>query len=155
MASTTKIMTCIVTLEQADLEDVVTVSEEAASQPKVHLGMRTGERFRLKDLLYSLMLESHNDSAVAIAEHVGGTVEEFADLMNKKAQTLGCENTYFITPNGLDATDENGSHSTTAADLARIMSYCITESPKKEEFLAITGTPSYSFSNADGNRNFG
>ena len=155
MASTTKIMTCIVTLEQADLEDVVTVSEEAASQPKVHLGMRTGERFRLKDLLYSLMLESHNDSAVAIAEHVGGTVEEFADLMNKKAQTLGCENTYFITPNGLDATDENGSHSTTAADLARIMSYCITESPKKEEFLAITGTPSYSFTNVEGNRNFG
>ncbi len=155
MASTTKIMTCILTLENADLEDVVTVSEEAASQPKVHLGMRADEKFYLKDLLYSLMLESHNDSAVAIAEHVGGSVEGFADLMNEKARTLGCDNTYFITPNGLDATDENGSHSTTAADLARIMSYCITESPKKEQFLEITGTPNYSFTNVEGNRNFG
>lgn len=155
MASTTKIMTCILALERANLEDVVTVSEEAASQPKVHLGMRTGERFLLKDLLYSLMLESHNDSAVAIAEHVGETVEGFADFMNEKARTIGCKNTYFITPNGLDATDDKGSHSTTAADLARIMSYCITESPKKEEFLAITGTPSYSFTNVEGNRNFG
>ena len=153
-ASTTKILTCIIALEKGNLEDIVTVSSDAAAQPKVHLGMQDGEQFVLRDLLYSLMLESHNDSAVAIAEQLAGSVEMFADLMNKKAKELGCVNTYFITPNGLDAVDENGSHSTTAVDLARIMSYCITESPMKEAFLMITGTASYSFSNVAGTRNF-
>ena len=153
-ASTTKILTCIIALEKGNLEDIVTVSSDAAAQPKVHLGMQDGEQFVLRDLLYSLMLESHNDSAVAIAEQLAGSVEMFADLMNKKAKELGCANTYFITPNGLDAVDENGSHSTTAVDLARIMSYCITESPMKEAFLMITGTASYSFSNVAGTRNF-
>lgn len=154
-ASTTKILTCIIALEEGNLEDTVTVSENAVAQPRVHLGMRTGEQFVLKNLLYSLMLESHNDSAVAIAEHLSGTVEEFANKMNQKAKEIGCEHTYFITPNGLDAVDENGSHSTTATDLARIMSYCITESEKKDEFITITGTPSYSFSNVEGTRSFG
>lgn len=154
MASTTKIMTCILALEKGNLDASVTTSELAASQPKVHLGMLTGEQFRLKDLLHSLMLESHNDSAVAIAEHIGGSVEEFAKLMNAKAKDLGCNNTYFITPNGLDATDEKGIHATTASDLARIMSYCIMDSPKKADFLGITSMPNYSFSNVSGNRNF-
>lgn len=149
MASTTKIMTCIVALENADKEEVVTASAYAASQPKVHLGMYEGEKFYLKDLLHSLMLESHNDSAAAIAEHVGGSKEGFAKMMNEKASELGCSDTYFITPNGLDASDENGTHSTTAADLARIMKYCITESPKKEEFLDITRQKSYSFSDVE------
>ncbi len=154
MASTTKIMTCILALENGNLEDVVKVSELAASQPKVHLGMKEGEEFKLGDLLYSLMLESHNDSAVAIAEHVGGSIEEFAKLMNAKANELGCTNTYFITPNGLDETDETGMHATTASELARIMSYCIMESPKKEEFLSITAMPSYSFANVAESRQF-
>lgn len=154
MASTTKIMTCIVALEKGDLGDDVKVSELAASQPKVHLGMRAGEVFKLKDLLYSLMLESHNDSAVAIAEHIGGSVEKFAKLMNDKAKNLGCKNTYFITPNGLDETDETGMHATTASELARIMSYCIMESPKKEEFLSITAMPSHSFKNVEESRTF-
>ena len=151
MASTTKIMTCILALEYGNLEDYVEVSSHAASMPKVKLGMRQGECYQLKDLLYSLMLESHNDSAVAIAEHIGGSVSQFADMMNQKARDLGCEDTFFITPNGLDAVEQNGqgekrAHSTTAADLARIMSYCIMESPRKEEFLAITRTASYQFS---------
>ena len=154
MASTTKIMTCILALEKGNLEDVVKVSELAASQPKVHLGMRTGEEFKLKDLLYSLMLESHNDSAVAIAEHVGGSIEGFAKLMNAKAKELGCANTYFITPNGLDETDETGMHATTASELSMIMSYCIMESPKKEEFLSITAMPSHSFKNIEESRTF-
>lgn len=159
MASTTKIMTCIVALENGNPEDVVTVSAYAAGQPKVHLGMYNGEQFKLEDLLYSLMLESHNDSAVAIAEHVGGSVEGFAELMNRKAQDIGCFDTVFITPNGLDAqmTDENGKtkvHSTTARDLARIMKYCIGESEKREEFLKITRTQSYSFTDAEGKRNY-
>lgn len=154
MASTTKIMTCIITLEIGNLEEVATASSNAATQPKVHLGMQAQEQFVLRDLLYSLMLESHNDSAVAIAEHVAGSTEEFAKLMNQKAKELGCNDTYFITPNGLDAVDENGSHSTTATDLARIMSYCITQSPMKEAFLMITGTASYTFSNVAGTRTF-
>lgn len=153
-ASTTKILTCIIALENGNLEDVVSVSKNAVEQPRVHLGMQEGEQFVLRDLLYSLMLESHNDSAVAIAEHLAGSVEAFADLMNQKAKELECENTYFITPNGLDAVDETGSHSTTATDLARIMSYCITESPMKEAFLMLTGTASYSFSNVAGSRSF-
>ena len=121
MASTTKIMTLLVTLENADLDGTVTVSSYAASMPDVQLNIREGEQYRLKDLCYSLMLESHNDSAVAIAEHVAGSVETFADMMNQKARDLGCYHTYFITPNGLDAQDERGVHSTTAEDLARIM----------------------------------
>ena len=163
MASTTKIMTLIVTLENANLNDVVTVSSLAARQPDVQLNIREGEQYYLKDLLYSLMLESHNDSAVAIAEGIAGSVEAFAQKMNQKAKEIGCKNTTFITPNGLDATatltGKDGSekqimHSTTAEDLAGIMSYCITESPCKEEFLAITQTPSYSFSDCSKNRTF-
>lgn len=153
-ASTTKIMTLIVTLEHADLNDVVTFSDYAASQPDVQLNGASGEQFLLKDLCFSLMLESHNDSAVAIAEHVAGSVEAFAGLMNEKAAELGCMDTYFITPNGLDKEDEKGFHGTTAADLARIMGYCINESPMKETFLEITQTSSYSFSNIEGTRSY-
>ena len=154
MASTTKIMTCILALEEGNLTDVVNVSENAARQPKVHLGMQMDEKFYLRDLLYSLMLESHNDSAVAIAEHIGGSVQAFADKMNAKAKEIGCRDTYFITPNGLDASDDNGEHSTTAEDLARIMSYCILKSPKKESFLSITQKGSYHFMDVDCHRSF-
>lgn len=177
MASTTKIMTCIQILEHVDPEETLTVSAYAASMPKVKLYIKKGEQYRVGDLLYSLMLESHNDAAVALAEHVGRqylpdelkekpvseyTVEEskqavaaFAALMNQKAAELGCENTWFITPNGLDATEtftlQDGStvqkeHCTTAAELARIMTYCIRESPQRDKFLEITQAQSYSFS---------
>lgn len=154
MASTTKIMTCILALEEGNLTDVVNVSEYAARQPKVHLGMQMDEKFYLRDLLYSLMLESHNDSAVAIAEHIGGSVQAFADKMNEKAKEIGCGNTYFITPNGLDASDEKGEHSTTAEDLAKIMSYCILKSPQKETFLSITRKETYHFMDVDCRRSF-
>lgn len=154
MASTTKIMTCILALESGRVEEEVTASANAASQPKVRLGVVEGERFRLEDLLYSLMLESHNDAAVVIAEAIGGSVPGFAVMMNEKAKEIGCEHTHFITPNGLDAQDDGGVHSTTAQDLARIMRYCIMESPAREEFLEITGTISYVFSNGEGSRSF-
>ena len=154
MASTTKIMTCILALENGDLSDEVAVSAEAASKPAVRLGMREGQRFYLKDLLYSLMLESHNDSAVAVAEHIGGSVEGFASMMNKKAMELGCGDTYFITPNGLDAEDKTGVHHTTAEDLARIMKYCIMDSEKRDAFLEITRTESYTFSDCEGNGSY-
>lgn len=149
-ASTTKIMTCILAIESGRLDETVKVSEYAASMPQVHLGMTTKDTFVLKDLLYSLMLESHNDSAVTIAEHVGGSVEGFAKMMNDKAKELGCENTHFITPNGLDAQDEKSAHGTTAKDLATIMSYCI----QNETFLEITQTKQYQFSNQEGTRSF-
>lgn len=154
MASTTKIMTCILALESQKGDQIVAASANAAAQPKVRLGVKEQEQFYLRDLLYALMLESYNDSAVMIAEGISGTVEEFAGLMNQKAKDLGCESTYFVTPNGLDGSDENGTHSTTARDLALIMRYCISQSPCKEEFLEITRTKSYQFTDVEGSRNF-
>lgn len=159
MASTTKIMTCILALENGDGNEICTVSAQAAAQPKVRLGAPKGVRFHMKDLLYSLMLESHNDSAVMIAEGIGGSVEGFADMMNQKARDLGCMDTCFLTPNGLDAavTDSDGTvriHGTTARDLAAIMRYCVMQSPKNKEFLEVTRTSNYSFSDLDGKRSY-
>lgn len=180
-ASTTKILTCILALENGNLTDVVMVSSYAASMPDVQLHIREGEQYYLEDLLYSLMLESHNDVAVAIAEHISGSQEEFSKLMNQKAREIGCKNTTFLTPNGLDATqkikaqdqitqdhttknteqkveksakEKEISHGTTAADLALIMRYCINLSPKKDEFIRITQTPVHTFQNIDKTRNF-
>jgi D-alanyl-D-alanine carboxypeptidase (penicillin-binding protein 5/6) len=181
MASTTKIMTCILVLENGHLEDMAEVSSYAAGMPQVKMGVRTKESYRVEDLLYALMLESQNDAAVVLAEYIGKAylpedlrnidtgdytqaqskeaVAAFTALMNQKALEIGCENTWFITPNGLDGeeivTTNTGevvakTHSTTAADLARIMTYCIKESPQKEAFLTITRTPSYYFTGGNG-----
>jgi D-alanyl-D-alanine carboxypeptidase (penicillin-binding protein 5/6) len=146
MASTTKIMTCIVALENSKPEDIVEVSAYAAKMPDVQLNIKAGEQYYMKDLLYSLMLESHNDTAVAIAEHIGGSVEGFATMMNDKARSLGCSHTNFITPNGLDA---NGHH-TTAQELAIIASYAI----KNERFIEITNTTTHSFKEIKKGRQF-
>lgn len=154
MASTTKIMTCILALERSDPEDLCQVSELAAAQPKVHLGMRSGESYRMEDLLYSMMLESHNDSAVCVAEYVGGNVEGFARLMNRKAEEIGCTDTHYVTPNGLDGEDDGGTHATTAADLARVLRYCVTQSEQREKFCEITGTAQWNFTDASGMRSF-
>lgn len=156
MASTTKIMTCILALEYGNPDDIVEVSDYAASMPMVKLYMKPGEKYRLGDLLYSLMLESHNDSAVAIAEAIGGSVEEFAAMMNQKARDIGCYDTYFITPNGLDAVvnDTGKIHSTTARDLAKIMAYCVMDSKAKDDFLTITQAREYAFNDVDGLRRF-
>ena len=154
MASTTKIMTCILALEHMEEGQIVSVSDYAVCQPKVRLGVRGKEKYYIRDLLYSMMLESHNDSAVVIAEGISGSVEAFAELMNAKAKELGCIHTHFVTPNGLDGRDAAGIHETTASDLARIMKYCIMDSEKKEEFLAITRTDSYQFGDLEGNRSF-
>lgn len=149
-ASTTKVLTCIVALESSPGDDYVQVSQNAASQPEVRLGLQKGEQYYLEDLLYSLMLKSHNDTAVAIAEHCGGTVEGFARMLNRKAKQIGCKDTYFITPNGLDAQDEDGKHHTTAEDLALIMRYAI----KNKTFLHISQTRDYTFSEITGKRTF-
>lgn len=154
MASTTKIMTCILALENMQEDQIVTASAYAAGQPKVRLGVKDQEQFYLRDLLYALMLESYNDSAVVIAEGLCGTVEGFVELMNQKAEELGCEHTYFVTPNGLDGSDEKGTHSTTAGELALIMRYCIMQSSCKDQFLEITRTKNYQFTNVEGSRSF-
>ncbi|WP_198301320.1 D-alanyl-D-alanine carboxypeptidase family protein [Lachnoclostridium phytofermentans] len=146
MASTTKIMTLLVVLEKANLDDVVTVTSNAAKQPDVQLNIQTGEQYILRDLLYSLMLESHNDTAVAIAEHVGGSVEGFCNMMTEKAKELGANHTSFKTPNGLDA----DGHYTTARDLSLIASYAI----KNPEFCKIVGTATYQFNEVNHKRSF-
>ena len=149
-ASTTKVLTCILALENGDGDDYVQVSANAASQPQVKLGLQKGEQYYLEDLLYSLLLQSHNDSAVAIAEHIGGSVEGFSDMMNAKAREIGCMDTHFITPNGLDDEDSDGTHHTTASDLALIMRYAI----KNKVFLKIAQTKEYSFSDLSKKQTF-
>ena len=149
-ASTTKVMTCILALENGNGDDYVKISTNAAAQPEVRHGLQAGEQYYLEDLLYSLMLQSHNDSAVAIAEYIGGSVQGFASMMNQKARELGCKDTHFITPNGLDSEDSGGTHHTTAEDLARIMQYAIRSST----FLKITQTDDYSFSDLSRKRHF-
>ncbi len=168
MASTTKIMTLVIALENGEMDDIVTISPYAASQPDVQLNMKAGEQYYLKDLLYGMMLRSYNDVAVAVAEYIGDCavnfsqtgvadrdadisrryVQVFADMMNEKARELGCTNTYFITPNGLDAQDEKGIHSTTAYELAVIAAYAI----KNQTVTQICTTKSYSFDELAGKR---
>ena len=150
MASTTKIMTCILVLETMEPDAVCTVSSYAASQPQVRLGVQAGWEFRCEDLLYSLMLESHNDTAVILAETAAGSVEGFALWMNEKAEEIGLSQTHFVTPNGLDAE----GHYTTARELALILRYCIRTSPKSNEFLKITQAANHSFTDCTGNRSF-
>lgn len=152
MASTTKIMTCILALELGKPEQVVTFSAYAASMPDVQMNAKAGEQYYLKDLLYSTMLESHNDSAAAVAEAIAGDVESFAKLMNQKAEAIGCTKAHFVTPNGLDGADEGGEHGITAKELALILRYCIKISSKAEQFIEITGTPSYEFQELQGKR---
>ena len=146
-ASTTKIMTCILALENCKLNEKVTFSPYAASIEPSKLYANAGEVFYLKDLLYSLMLPSHNDTAVAIAEHVSGSTAKFVDLMNKKAAAIGCTNTHFATPNGLDF---GYDHYTTASDLAKIARYAI----KRNMFRKLISTGYYSFSNLNTGRTY-
>ena len=148
-ASTTKILTCIIALENCDLNQTVEISTEASKAPKVHLGARAGQKFYMEDLIYAMMLESFNDCAVAIAEQIAGTTDGFSEIMNHYAEKIGCKNTFFLTPNGLDAQTEKGFHHTTAEDLALIMRYCIKISPKADLFLKITGEEQHQFTDLE------
>ena len=136
MASTTKIMTCILALEKGKLDDIVVTSKRASQAPPVKLKLKVGEKQRLGDLLYALMLQSDNDVAVAIAEHIGGSVEEFCTMMTEKAKEIGAQNTSFKTPNGLDAE----GHYASAYDMALIGSYAL----KNPEFVKIVTTTTIS-----------
>ena len=135
MASTTKIMTAIVVLENANLSDIVTISKKAANTGGSVLGIKTGDKISVCDLLYGLLLVSGNDTAVALAEHVGGSVEGFADMMNKKAAELCLTNTHYVTPHGLD--DDN--HYTTAYELAILTDYALNN----KTFYNYVATKSY------------
>ena len=121
MASTTKIMTALVVIEHTNLSDTVEISKKAANTGGSRLGLKAGDKITVSDLLYGLMMRSGNDAAVALAEHVAGSITDFANLMNEKANSLGLSNTHFVTPHGLDE-DE---HYTTAYELALLSNYAM------------------------------
>jgi D-alanyl-D-alanine carboxypeptidase (penicillin-binding protein 5/6) len=134
-ASTTKIMTILLVLEKTNLDDIVTVSKNASLADGSKIYIREGEKLPVIELLYGLTLASANDCAVALAEHISGSVEEFAKLMNERAKSLGAKNTNFVNPNGL----YDVNHKTSAYDLALIMQ----ELTKYEKYKEIATTPSY------------
>ena len=135
MASTTKIMTALVVIEHCNLSDTVEISKKAANTGGSRLGLKTGDNITVYDLLYGLMMRSGNDAAVALAEHVAGSITDFSNLMNEKAKNLGLSNTHFVTPHGLDE-DE---HYTTAYELAILSNYAMNN----EIFSKIVGTKNY------------
>lgn len=137
-ASTTKIMTAILVIENCELTDIVTVSETAlANIPSgyVTCNIQVGEELSVNDLLYALMVKSANDAAYVLAEHVAGSVDAFSDMMNNKALELGCSNTHFVNPNGI----HNANHYSTAYDLYLIAQYCM----KNDTFRKLVSTTSY------------
>ncbi|MGI6071178.1 MAG: D-alanyl-D-alanine carboxypeptidase family protein [Blautia sp.] len=137
-ASTTKIMTALLTIENCKLDDQVTFTQTGINEiysNNSNIGMQVGEVLTVEQCLYALLLESANEVATQLAEHIGGTVAGFVDMMNKRAEELGCTGTHFNNASGLP--DEN--HYTTAYDLALILQECV----KNETFLAISGTYQY------------
>jgi D-alanyl-D-alanine carboxypeptidase (penicillin-binding protein 5/6) len=137
MASTTKIMTALIALESGKLDETVTISKRAALTPPVKMGLSTGENVVIHDLMYALMLESQNDAAVAIAEGIGGSVEEFCKRMTERAREIGALNTVFETPNGLD----HGDHHSTAYDMAVITRYALSN----PDFVDLINTKTKTF----------
>ena len=135
MASTTKIMTAIVVLENANLTEMVEVSKKAAGTGGSRLGLKSGDKITVLDLLYGLMMCSGNDAAVALAEKVGGNIEGFSILMNNKAKDLNLQSTNFVTPHGLDKPE----HYTTAYELAKITDYALNN----KKFANIVNTKNY------------
>ena len=132
MASTTKIMTALIVVENSNLSDIVTIDSKSAGTGGSRLGLKKNDKITVNDLLYGLMLRSGNDAAVALAIHVGGSVEGFAELMNKKAKELNLTSTHFMVPHGLDM----DGHYTTAYELAKMADYAL----KNEKLKAIVST---------------
>lgn len=135
MASTTKIMTAMVVIQNTNLNNTVEISKKAAGTGGSRLGLKAGDKITVKDLLYGLLLRSGNDCAVALAEYVAGSVQEFSNLMNQNAQMLGLNNTHFVTPHGLDEEE----HYTTAYELAILADYALNN----ELFAQIVNKKSY------------
>ena len=132
MASTTKILTGIIIIENCNLSAEVEISKKAANTGGSTLGITEGQKITVESLLYGLLLRSGNDTAVALAEYMSGSVEEFSNVMNEKAKDIGLKNSNFVTPHGLD----NDEHYTTAYDLAILTNYAL----KNETFLKFVGT---------------
>ena len=135
MASTTKIMTSLIIIENYNLSETIEISKKAAGTGGSRLGLKTGDKITIKDLLYGLMLCSGNDAAVALAEYAGGNIQGFAELMNNKSHELGLTNTHYESPHGLDS----DGHYTTAYELAVLTDYAL----KNETFAKIVGTKNY------------
>ncbi len=135
IASTTKIMTAVVALENGNPDDIVTISKRAASIGGSAIGLQTGQEYTLKELLYAMLMNSANDAAVAIAEHIGGTVEGFAEMMNRKAKALGMSDSHYVTPHGLDAADQYSS----AYDVAIITRHAL-KNPLFAEIVSTTSS---------------
>ena len=131
MASTTKIMTALVAVESGDLDRMVSVPDSAVGTEGSSMYLKRGEKLTLRDLLYGLMLTSGNDAAVTIACAVSGSVSAFAARMNQRAKQLGCENTNFVNPNGL----QNADHYTTARDLA-VIACCAMQNETFRQIVA-------------------
>jgi D-alanyl-D-alanine carboxypeptidase (penicillin-binding protein 5/6) len=141
MASTTKIMTAVVALENGCLEEKVTITQESVGVEGSSLYLKEGEQLTLEELLYGMLLESGNDAAVAIALHIGGSVEEFVGMMNQKAKELGLKQTHFENPNGLTAE----GHQTTPIELGKLTSYAL----QNETFAQIVSTKEKTISGGD------
>lgn len=135
MASTTKIMTGILVIEYGKLDEIVTVTKNAQNTTGWQLNLREGDKIVLKDLLYGIMLYSANDGAIAIAEHIGGSVENFCNMMNNKAKEIGALNTNFTSPHGLDSPN----HYSTPYDMAIIADYAMDN----DLFRKVVKTTSY------------
>ena len=137
-ASVTKILTAIIVIENSKLDDVATASETAISMIPagyVVAPLSVGEKMKVEDLLHALMLKSANDAAYVLAEHVGGSIDKFSDMMNNKAKEIGCKNSHFVNPNGI----HNDEHYTTAYDMYLISDYAM----KNETFAKIVSTYEY------------
>jgi D-alanyl-D-alanine carboxypeptidase (penicillin-binding protein 5/6) len=143
-ASTTKILTCIVALERGNLDDMVSVSAKAVDFGRGNslMGLEQGDQYTLRDMLYGMMLPSGNDAAIAIAEHIAGSTEAYAELMNEKAKEIGMTHSHFVTVHG----KQNENHYTTVRDMAVLTAYALNTSPKCEEFRSIVGTGKYTAS---------
>lgn len=150
-ASTTKIMTALLTIEHGQLDTRVTVSPLAAGQIGTRMGLEAGERFSERDLLYGLLLPSGNDAAMALAQQQAPTVQAFVDLMNAKAKELGLSDTHFVNPHGLD----DPAHLSSANDLAKLARYALRTEPLFDQYvatahfvvLAAAGHPAFDLTN--------
>jgi len=138
MASTTKVMSAIIALEKGNLNDVIEIKKEWTGIEGSSIYLKEGEKLTLEDLLHGMMLVSGNDAAVSVANHIGGSIDGFAKMMNKKAKELGMKNTNFVNPHGLP--DDN--HYTTAYDFALLASYAM----KNENFVKIINDKKWSMS---------
>lgn len=142
IASITKIMTAILAIESGELDETVKVSDKAVRTEGSSVYLKPGEKIKLEHLVYGLMLRSGNDTAVAIAEHVGGSVEGFVFLMNQKAQEIGMRDTVFSNPHGLD---DHENHFSTAYDMAILTKYAM----ENETYRKISGTKVHRAPNPD------